>query len=1171
MTSLTATYSVLVVDDDPDIVMGLEDFLQHDGYQVFVAGTCLDAISHAREHRHNAVLLDLGLPDGDGSSVLEALQQLDPDLPVIILTAYTTTDRTVGSLTQGAFAYLTKPYNRDELRAVLRRAIGVQALAAKAEHAEQALTASEERFRSLVDSATDSIVLADQEGRIVSWNRAASQLFGYRDEEVYGRPLTMLMPTRYRHAHQRGLVRLRESGRPRLLGQLVELEGLRKDGSEFPLELSLATWKTEEGSFYSGIIRDITQRRRAEDILDRLRHLHQVILTQAGEGIYGLDNQGMTTFVNPTAARLLGYEAEELAGRPMHALLHHTKADGQAYPERDCPIYAALRDGNVHRVATDVFWRKDGTSFPVEYVSTPILEKGVVRGGVVVFRDITERLEAERALQESRDQFLQLAEHIREVFWITDPAKDRMIYVSPGYEAIWGQSCDGLYASPRSWLEAIHPDDRTRIQAAALQNQVSGSYDVEYRIIRPDGTVRWIWDRAFPIRNPSGEVYRIAGFAEDITDRKHVEASLKDSERRYRALFEDNPSMYFMVDADGVVLSVNRFGAERLGYDIEDLVGTPVENVFHPDDHAAVLQNLRSCLAAIGRPMCWELRKVKKDGSVIWVQETAQAAMSESGTPVVLIVCEDITAVKEAQDALLESEEFKNQILRSSADCIKVLDMDGRLQYMNDAGLVLLQIGDFSLFQDRFWADLWEGEDREAALAALAAARAGDIGKFIGYCPTATGQPKWWDVQVTPMRDARGSCNRLLVIARDITEYKRVQESLHQSEERLERVIRGSSDGFWDGHVLPGRRWESGDTPVWYSPRFKELLGFREDEFPDVLESWSSRLHPQDRPHVYQALADCIDGGCTQYDVEYRLLTKSGEYRWFHARGRVLQRNEGGVSVRMAGSLQCITDRKRAEEALHHNQELLRSVVDNLKAVIYAKEADGNYLFINRRYEQLFNVDNNSIRGKSDHDIFPKEIADAFRTNDEIVLRSGQPHESEEFAPHPDGLHTYLSVKVPLKNQQGSVYAMCGISTDITERKRDEERLRASEERLRMALAASHVGIWDWDVGTGKLYWSAGVESLFGLSTGAFSGEYASYLDLIYWEDRGAVLSSIAHSLREHASVSVSHRVLWPDGSLHWLVWTGRVYRDDVGTALRVLGTVHDASGPTAINVETRP
>jgi PAS domain S-box-containing protein len=107
----------------------------------------------------------------------------------------------------------------------------------------------------------------------------------------------------------------------------------------------------------------------------------------------------------------------------------------------------------------------------VEYVSTPIIEKGAVAGAVVVFRDITERLEAERAVEESQERFLQLAEHIREVFWITDPAKTSVLYISPGYEEVWGHSCESLYAMPGSWMEAIHPDDRLRVRDAAMRRQ----------------------------------------------------------------------------------------------------------------------------------------------------------------------------------------------------------------------------------------------------------------------------------------------------------------------------------------------------------------------------------------------------------------------------------------------------------------------------------------------------------------------------------------------------------------------------------------------------------------------------------------------------------------------------------------------------------------------------
>ncbi len=131
--------------------------------------------------------------------------------------------------------------------------------------------------------------------------------------------------------------------------------------------------------------------------------------------------------------------------------------------------------------------------------------------------------EQNEALRESEARFRQLAENIREVFWMTDVRKNQMIYVSPGYEAIWGRSCQSLYDSPRDWVSALHEEDRERVLKAALANQVSGKYDETYRIVRPDGSIRWIHDRAFPVRDEAGEVYRITGIAEDITERKLAE------------------------------------------------------------------------------------------------------------------------------------------------------------------------------------------------------------------------------------------------------------------------------------------------------------------------------------------------------------------------------------------------------------------------------------------------------------------------------------------------------------------------------------------------------------------------------------------------------------------------------------------------------------------------
>lgn len=134
---------------------------------------------------------------------------------------------------------------------------------------------------------------------------------------------------------------------------------------------------------------------------------------------------------------------------------------------------------------------------------------------------------AARKLRESEARFRQIAENIQEVFWITDPAKNAILYVSPAYESIWGRPCQSLYDEPRNWLEAIHGDDRAAVLEAAMTRQVTGDYHETYRIMRPDGTPRWIRDRAFPVRNDQGEVYRVVGIAVDITEHKRAELRVK--------------------------------------------------------------------------------------------------------------------------------------------------------------------------------------------------------------------------------------------------------------------------------------------------------------------------------------------------------------------------------------------------------------------------------------------------------------------------------------------------------------------------------------------------------------------------------------------------------------------------------------------------------------------
>jgi PAS domain S-box-containing protein len=264
-SSLTSSSTILLVDDDPDIVMALRDLLEAEGHQIDVASTGVTALESVKNHSHGVVILDVKLPDMDGLLVLEMMTKVVPGLPIIILSSYTTLDSATGPLEElGAFAYLHKPINRSEIRTTVRQALKAHTLAKKMERAHQALMESEIRFQAVFQTATDAIVLADHTGRILSWNKSAESMFGYTEEEMFGKPLTLIMPTRYREAHTQGMKRLQTTGEARVIGKTVALHGLKKSGQEFPIELSLNSWTTGGQPSYSGFIRDISFREHKE-------------------------------------------------------------------------------------------------------------------------------------------------------------------------------------------------------------------------------------------------------------------------------------------------------------------------------------------------------------------------------------------------------------------------------------------------------------------------------------------------------------------------------------------------------------------------------------------------------------------------------------------------------------------------------------------------------------------------------------------------------------------------------------------------------------------------------------------------------------------------------------------------------------------------------------------
>ena len=283
--------------------------------------------------------------------------------------------------------------------------------------AEEALQRVQRDLELILTSAGEGIYGLDRQGLTTFVNPAAAEMLGWEPDELLGKSQHAVI----HHTHSDGSPYAAESCpiyaafSDGAVHRVDDEVFWRKDGTSFPVEyVSTPICHSEDGLVGAVVtFRDITERKQAEESLEQLRRDRELILSSAGEGIYGLDRQGLTTFVNPAAAEMLGWESDQLLGKSPHAVIHHTHADGSAYAAENCPIYAAFSDGAVHRMNDEIFWRKDGTSFPVEYVSTPIChpEDGLM-GAVVTFSDITDRKAAEAALQNAMTELEALKDRL---------------------------------------------------------------------------------------------------------------------------------------------------------------------------------------------------------------------------------------------------------------------------------------------------------------------------------------------------------------------------------------------------------------------------------------------------------------------------------------------------------------------------------------------------------------------------------------------------------------------------------------------------------------------------------------------------------------------------------------------------------------------------------------
>ena len=271
---------------------------------------------------------------------------------------------------------------------------------------ESTLIDHERLIRSVVNNLKDGLIISNMDGNIQLFNKGAEEIFGYKAAEVMDKPVAVLMDEFNKKNHDKGFGRFQKTHIISSQNILMEVEGRKKNGTAVPIELTLTQMEQRGELLVIGLIRDISERKEAEEKVRDYQKRNEMILNSAAEGIYGLDLNGFTTFANTAAEKMLGYSFKEMINCNQHELIHHSKHDGSPYEKLECPIYSAFKDGKIHHVDSEVFWKKNGDCFPVEYTSTPIVENGVITGAVVTFRDITEKKESKKRIEKAQKQLI---------------------------------------------------------------------------------------------------------------------------------------------------------------------------------------------------------------------------------------------------------------------------------------------------------------------------------------------------------------------------------------------------------------------------------------------------------------------------------------------------------------------------------------------------------------------------------------------------------------------------------------------------------------------------------------------------------------------------------------------------------------------------------------------
>uniref|UniRef100_B8HVE3 histidine kinase n=1 Tax=Cyanothece sp. (strain PCC 7425 / ATCC 29141) TaxID=395961 RepID=B8HVE3_CYAP4 len=923
---------------------------------------------------------------------------------------------------------------------------------------KQAETATA-RLAAIVGSSQDAIIGTSLEGTITSWNAGAEKIFGYTADEMVGQPVTQLIPESYLEEDRQVLQRIRCGERVKN----YDTKRRRKDGSLVDLSISLSPVVDYQGNLIGAakIARDISdkvrldaERKRAEQFLQQSEAKYRRIIQTAYEGIWMIDAENLTSFVNPRMADLLGYGVAEMIGQPLSAFM-----------TEDNWLFAQDQLRNRRQGVSEhhefQFQRKDGTPLCGLVSANPITdEAGHYAGAVAMVTDITDRKAAEEKLRKNEAALAEAQRMVHLGNWELDIAT-RKITWSDELFRMFGFDPHNPEPAYAEHFNYIHPDDRQLLQQRLERAMSEGiPYEIELRWLKTDGSIGYMEARGEAKYNPQGQIEKLFGTALDITERKVAELALAASQQRYQNLVENSPDIIERFDLQLRHLYVSPILTKITGLPPEAFSGKTCRELGMDEAMVNTWESAAAKLLKTGQKQVIEFEALTLEGSRSFEMAIAPELSTEGMIESILCISRDITERKQTEAALRQSEEKFRTAIDYTYNWEYWQAPDGNFVYISPSCERVTGYPTAAFIKNPdLLQEIIHPDDREIFAHHYCHDAASP--EFIDYrIITQSGEIRWISHICQPLFNSNGQFLGIRASNRDITARRQAEEALRHINLVMQNAVEGISQLDQTGRYVGVNR------------AYAQTCGYEPDDL--IGQVWTITVYPDDLAQLEAAYQTMLETG--KVEVEARGMRKDGSL-FYKQVTMIADYDDRGNLLGHHCFMKDISDRKAIENQLRHlnleleervqertaalmqSETMFRQLSEHINEVFFVKSADlEQILYISPAYETVWGRTCESLYRQ------PQSWLDTIhpQDRDRILANLGKSTAGGSFSEEyriirPDGALRWIYERTsPIFNPTSQLIRHVGIAEDITERKQAEISLQASLQEKVLLLREIH-------------------------------------------------------------------------------------------------------------------